>query len=369
MSGKLANQWIEIFRTGDYGDKGVFTERDLDQIAKSYDPSFHEAPVVIGHPEQDAPAYGWIEQLKREGNTLLAKPKQVEPNFERMVEQGQFKKRSASFYRTDKGLSLRHVGFLGAMPPVVKGLADARFSEGEYQTIEFADGEEGSKMAEDLKKTVRESIREFFSELFGEGKNTPKTFSEEDVKKIAADAATAATATLAGKVTELEGKLTTQATEFAEDKKKLAVAGIGETANAAIAKLKAGGKWLPAFDKMGLPLIFGELAKLTETVEFGEGDQKKNLAPIELMTSFMEGLKSFVPTGTLVESGKRTDFAEAGLKITAGRSTVDANSVQLTKLAKERQTAKSISFSEALEQVACENPTLTQPGAAAGGQA
>lgn len=45
----LADQWLEVFRAGDYGAKGKFTEQDLRAIASSYDPSLHEAPVVIGH--------------------------------------------------------------------------------------------------------------------------------------------------------------------------------------------------------------------------------------------------------------------------------------------------------------------------------
>jgi hypothetical protein len=362
---KLADQWIEIFHAGNFGSKGAYTEQDLDEIVNNYDPSFHEAPAVIGHPENDAPAYAWVEGVKRQGASLLGKLKQVEPSFERMVQDGLFKKRSIALYRGDKGLSLRHVGFLGAQPPEVKGLADVRFVDNtEVIEITF---EEGIKMADDVKKTIRESIREYFAELLGEGKTSPKTFSEEDVKKIAAEAATAATTTLATKVTELEGKLTKQTTEFAEGKKKLAAADTKAVADAAIDKLRKAGRWLPAFNVMHLDAVFAELAKTTETIEFGEGDKKEKKTPLELMTAFMEGLKKFVPEGTVVASGVRTEFAEAGVKITAGRNAVDGNSVQLTALAKKRQSEKKITFSEALEQVARENPTLTQPGAAAGG--
>ncbi len=53
-----------------------------------------------------------------------------------MVASGKFKKVSAAFYLPDspnnphKGvLSLRHVGFLGAMPPAVKGLKQVEFAE------------------------------------------------------------------------------------------------------------------------------------------------------------------------------------------------------------------------------------------------
>ena len=139
----MTNQWLELFRTGDYGDKGNFTNSDLDQIVRNFDPSFHEAPVVIGHPRHDAPAYAWVEGLKRGGETLLGKFKQIDPKFEEMVKTGRFKKRSISLYRTAKGWMLRHVGYLGARPPEVKGLANATFAEDRSHCVDgiFGDSE------------------------------------------------------------------------------------------------------------------------------------------------------------------------------------------------------------------------------------
>jgi hypothetical protein len=73
MNGK----WIEIFRAGrqtdSTGNTREWTEADLDTIVERYDPARHEAPVVVGHPTDNAPAFGWVEALKREGKTLLAK--------------------------------------------------------------------------------------------------------------------------------------------------------------------------------------------------------------------------------------------------------------------------------------------------------
>ncbi len=124
--------WVEIFRTGEHTDSAgrtrLWTEADLDKVVAGYDPGQHEAPVVIGHPQNNAPAYGWVEAVKRAGATLLAKFRQVEPAFREMVQAGRFKKRSVSFYPDG---TLRHVGFLGAMPPAVKGLKDAAFQEEE----------------------------------------------------------------------------------------------------------------------------------------------------------------------------------------------------------------------------------------------
>ena len=44
---------LEVFRAGDFGDKGVGDEAKLDQIATDYDPATHEAPVTLDHAQTD----------------------------------------------------------------------------------------------------------------------------------------------------------------------------------------------------------------------------------------------------------------------------------------------------------------------------
>jgi hypothetical protein len=121
---------FEIFSSGQHtSDKGItkdYTADDLNYIASNYNPSESEAPIVIGHPVDSSPAYGWIESLKVEGDKLLAKAKDLVPEFLNAVKQGLYKKRSISL---DKDGKLRHVGFLGGALPAVKGLADIQFTE------------------------------------------------------------------------------------------------------------------------------------------------------------------------------------------------------------------------------------------------
>ena len=124
------SEWIPIFRAGTHtdanGNEKTWTEAELDTIVQKYQPQEHEAPVVIGHPEHNSPAWGWVEGLKREGNLLYAKYKELVPEFVDMVRKGLFKKRSISLY---PDMTLRHVGWLGAMPPAVKGLPDVAFAD------------------------------------------------------------------------------------------------------------------------------------------------------------------------------------------------------------------------------------------------
>ena len=68
---------FEIFKVGKHtSSNGVEKDYSLDDlkfIAESYKPSEHEAPIVVGHPVDNSPAFGWIESLKVKGDKLLAK--------------------------------------------------------------------------------------------------------------------------------------------------------------------------------------------------------------------------------------------------------------------------------------------------------
>jgi hypothetical protein len=136
--------FIEIFRGGKQIDSsGAEHDGDamIDKAVAAFSAAKHEPPLVVGHPKDNGPAYGWTEALKSavqlDGTkVLLAKFKDVMPEFEELVRAGRYKKRSAAFYPDG---SLRHVGFLGAVPPAVKGLADLQFDEGEPVSFEFAD--------------------------------------------------------------------------------------------------------------------------------------------------------------------------------------------------------------------------------------
>lgn len=148
---------IQIFRTGTHtamdGTEIAFSAADLGATAAAYDPARHEAPIVVGHPRHDGPAYGWVQGLTVENGALVADLDQVEPAFADLVRQGRFKKISAAFYGPrQKGnpnpgvYSLKHVGFLGAAAPAVKGLRQVQFAEEGHLTVEldFAEREAGA---------------------------------------------------------------------------------------------------------------------------------------------------------------------------------------------------------------------------------
>lgn len=162
---------IEIFRAGRHVDMAgrtvEFSERDLQRIARRYDPALHEAPIVIGHPKHNSPAYGWVAAARAKGPSLFAMVDQVNANFAEGVRSGAYKKVSASFYLPNSPSNpkpgdyyLRHVGFLGAQPPGVKGLEPVSFADdgNDVITVEFAELDVA---------TLFRSLREWLIEEFG----------------------------------------------------------------------------------------------------------------------------------------------------------------------------------------------------------
>lgn len=132
------DDFIEIFEGGEQtdsrGNTKTWSESELDSIIANFNKET-SAPAVVGHPKHDAPAYGWVESLKREGLKLYAKFHQIESKFEDMVKKGRFRKRSVAIdpVKDGEGYTLRHVGWLGATAPAVDGLKDVEFSDAEAE--------------------------------------------------------------------------------------------------------------------------------------------------------------------------------------------------------------------------------------------
>ena len=129
--------WIDVCRTGTWTDargrQVDVTDATLDGLVAAHaaqDP----VPVVVGHPALDAPAYGFVEAVRRTGDRLQAKFRDLMPAFREAVEAGRYTARSIAI----KEGALRHVGFLGGRPPAVPGLAPTQFGSEADTVIEFA---------------------------------------------------------------------------------------------------------------------------------------------------------------------------------------------------------------------------------------
>lgn len=344
------NKWMPIFRTGTHTDSGgntrTWTEKDLDAIASKYNPEHHEAPVVIGHPQYNAPAYGWVTALKREGQMLYAKLKDLVPAFVDMVRQGMFKKRSISL---NEDGTLRHIGFLGAVPPAIKGLPDVAFSDSGGLTIEFEEG------AGALNNRKEEKSMKFFEWLKGQAakegvaiEDMPQSFSEADVQARVDAAVKEKTKEFNEKLTSLDAeKAALKARENVlkqkeADAKKQAIASFCED-------LRKKGILTSAMDKLGMGIteFMQQIASIETIVEFSEGDAKKNQTPLEFMQSFLGSLPKSIEFGEV--AGNDKDAGKGG------------NAEKRDRLISEfMEKNKDRTYKDAFKAVASEHPELFQ---------
>lgn len=96
------------------------------------------APIVIGHPANDTPSYGTVEFLRVVDGSLIGYTENLSENFRRGMDQGLYPRYAAQFFGPDNpdnpvpgSWFLKHVGFMGPVPPVVRGFlnTDAEFME------------------------------------------------------------------------------------------------------------------------------------------------------------------------------------------------------------------------------------------------
>ena len=400
MNFKGFDDYIPIFRGGKQTDSnGVVHDGDalIDKAIAKFNAAVHEPPACIGHPKDDAPAYGWVKGLKKvadkTGNLLLARFGQVEPAFSAMVQEGRIKKRSAAFYPDG---TLRHVAFLGAMPPAVKGLPDVAFAEGDAASFEYSESFAWDSIAdvfrrlrewiietkdqdtadriipdwkiddlrsaanppadepqltkynakEDKKNMLfKEKMKAFLGSIgFDVSKipdeaipgeapaSTGRQFSEADLEKIRTDA-------------EEKGKQKAQA-EFAEQQKQTRLATIKTEITAFCESLIKAGKITPATVAFGLPEILFSIAGVDNQIEFGE--KKEKATAFDRMKALLE---SATPLITFQEIATRDKNAGG-----AGSAGAKLDALTQTKM-KER---KDMTYSAAFSEVQKENPTLVQ---------
>lgn len=151
---------VEIFRAGDYskGGNGVWSDADVADLAKSYNPALLEGRVTQDH-KQEGPKFGVVKTVRAEGGRLFA-DLAVDPKFGEQIKGGFWADRSVEVYRNMKEADgkpyLRAVTFLGAEAPRVKGMEPIRFSDdhGECQAISMSDAAGEQKPAEPISVIV-----------------------------------------------------------------------------------------------------------------------------------------------------------------------------------------------------------------------
>ncbi|MFQ5765418.1 MAG: hypothetical protein ACE5GT_10845, partial [Rhodospirillales bacterium] len=110
--------------------------------------------------------------------------------------------------------------------------------------------------------------------------------------------------------------------------------------------LKATGKFLPAWDKMGMvQLIEGLPAEATIT--FTEGGKEEKRSPYQVMRAFLEGLPKLVTLEEIAKGGKAPTPEQEKEAV-----------IRNHQKAQREATGKTLTYGEALKAVAKERPEL-----------
>lgn len=277
----------EIFRAGtrldNHGNTYTILPDDVAAIASHYDKTKHEAPIVVGHPTTNAPAFGWVDKLTAENGVLYANFAQVDDDFADLVRKGRYKKVSASFYPpkhpsnpNPSGFYLRHVGFLGAHPPAVKGLKSIDFADDDGNVISFCE------ICEPENK-----------------ENTMTTEEQLAAEKAAREKAEQEAANAKAELAKLQ----------AEQELALRDAAHKQNVDFAEGLVKQGSLKPADKDLIVQVLDFAEHPEHV-TADFGEGSNKKSLA---------NALKDFLKNGaTILQDGETATANRAGEKTVSG---------------------------------------------------
>lgn len=335
---------IEIFRAGrhtdDSGTVQNFSAADVAGMVTAYDPSLREAPLTIGHPEHNLPAYGWVKglELNTAGN-LAMQTHQVAPQFAEMVGNKAFKKRSASFYPPGHPSNpkpgnwyLRHVAFLGAQPPAIAGLADFADSYAEG-AVSFSEAD-ASPNHTTPDTPITSSLAAvpplvLTPEQTQMDKDLQAQLDAAKAKQIETDAALA-TATAA------TAAATAQLAQFAENAKKGRTAGYVSFAEA---QIKAG-VLLPK-DKDAAVGVLDALAD-SQPVSFAEGGATKTVPPAEWLKTFIASRAPAVNFG---------EFAAGNDGSQTNQGTTTMTEAEIDAKAKAYAKQHKVNYAEALSAV------------------
>lgn len=298
----------QIFRAGTRRDNNgrlvTITEADVAQAAAAYDAQNNPAPIVIGHPSADAPAYGWVGGLAADGGLLSAEFSQVDGGFADLVRRGRYKKVSASFYPPEHpdnpspgSWYLRHVGFLGAAAPAVKGLAPISFAADADGIVEFCEPPVVQTQQDDA---AEDDPNQTFHTNPKQGDDMSQTVEQQlAAEKAAREAAEA-------KAQNAEAEL-----QKFKDEQAKAERDAAHRQNADFAEnLVKTGRLKPADKTLVVQAL--DFAEYPEhyTADFGEDGTKKTIA-----AALRDFLQAVLPTNALNREtavGQAADFAENG---------------------------------------------------------
>lgn len=320
-------KYFEVFKAGNY-PQGKFTQAEVQELAKNYDPSFCEAPITLDH-EQKGPAYGWVDKLKEEDGKLKATFKDLSEDLKEFVNKGKYKKISVEIYRELEGKKpyLKAVSFLGASIPQVKGMQAVEFKEGESDVYIFeaeVEQNDDAQEIESLKSTITDLKGQITKFKEDNKKNTEIKSLKEQVKDLSLE--------LAKFKNEAAGK-DELAKELKEIKENLRTKDFNEFIEQHISQ----GILTPA----NKDAVFSILCDLDNIKKFDATSDS-----INIFKSFISALPKQVEFDEIAKK-KTTKKEDEALKY----ADADEESLEIFKEAKALAEAENITFKDALLKI------------------
>ncbi len=390
-------KWFDMFKTGTHrdtlGNEHVITPEIIRTIEAKFNESADDAPITVGHPKDNSPAFGWLKRVRSVAADGVVKLQglggQIVPEFAEAVGRGIYKKVSIAL-RPD--WSIRHVGFLGGTPPAVKGLEAVTSFAADPGAIvfEFAAGEMNFSAGWWVNDKIRQlghalqRLRDHFVETLGLEKTddiisqytidslkenpppdkeaaeaAPGGFSEAQPTPVGGtppvgvkeDKAMSKEATPAnppaGQPGEFAERMTTLESENAALKKEndgLKRAGLAAKAAEFVEKAKVAGR-VPAKFARGLVELLVDLQQGGAEINFSESEKKP---AAQLLMEFVESAPVQVPTREAggpggEEQAENADFAEL--------DNVDQDRLDVHKKAKALEKKDKIPYADAVRRV------------------
>lgn len=335
-----------------------FSLADLKEIAKSYDPKKHEAPLVLGHPAQNKPALGWVKKLFLDGEILKAEVRDVDPKFAEAVRKRRFPNISASFYRKDSPANpspgswiLRHLGFFGSLATAVKGLQPISFAENDLDEdalfFKFALGAEGEMdfVGDDDDGGDLAAMRKEMNQLNKKIDELEKNaMSEKNTKPAAGDGET----NFSEQEAELQKKIAdVEKREAALEKKELAAQRKEHESFAE--ELASEGKILPRHKDGLIEFLAGLSAE--HTVNFAaEGGEEEEQSALKFAEDLLKSLPKQIEYGELAKDDGDRPANVINFNAPPGMQ-VDAKALKLHQDATKLAADQKIPYNEAVLKI------------------
>ena len=335
---------VEIFAAGTWnGD--TYTLEDLQNLVKAFGATRDALKpyLKIGHSEtqklleRDAlPAAGWIENLRLDGDRLVADFKRVPKKIYDLITAGAYRRVSSEIYvNFEHGgvvwpFALKAVSILGGETPAVATLDDIVALYGLDLSAKPAVFEsQATVKAYEFSRAPKEEVNvNELEKAKADLADATKKLSESEAKVAALEAEKAE---LAGKLTESEKKFAEAQDKLAAVEKEKKHAQITGTVDRLISEKKI----LPAQKDLAYALL--DSAAATGERKFKLGD--KEYTPEGLVLAFVDAGKAALPTEPQTSTGEasESDDVEAAKKY-ASEKGVSLKDAMLT-LARQKQKA------------------------------